>query len=249
MNLIQAWLHWFSGNKLDENTTVCAVLCWKLLVWARWGKVIQLVSATAIIADIIGPEKLRETGKSLRKVFSINLSKKHLSKTMGWLRDIYQPILKAIEISTKEPEILNQKMDELHSEWLSGKISNEEYQKKLFSRSASEQIDDPFIMMKQFIAWMGRIFRRSLLDKFNFFSSLVILIACWVPLAEKVYLIYVQLFIDSSFGLRKPWEAYLTALPFPLFFLLFGFLANLFFNKSYSCFSTHSCVYSFCVNY
>jgi hypothetical protein len=65
MNLIQAWFHWFSGNKLDENTTVCAVLCWKLLVWARWGKIIQLISATTIIADIIGPEKLRETGESL----------------------------------------------------------------------------------------------------------------------------------------------------------------------------------------
>jgi hypothetical protein len=114
MNLIQAWLHWFSGDKLAEDTTVCVILCWKLLVWARWGKIIQLISATTIIADIIGTEKLRETGESLRRSFPRDASKQYFLKATRWLRGFYEPILKGEEDGIRVGHIV-------------GALSREEY--------------------------------------------------------------------------------------------------------------------------
>jgi hypothetical protein len=54
------------------------------LWWGRIGKIVQLIAALTILAEIVGPERLRTFGKSLRAQFGVRLLK-HVLKE--WLRD------------------------------------------------------------------------------------------------------------------------------------------------------------------
>ena len=158
MNLIQAWLHWFSGDKLPEDTTVCLVLCLKLLCWGRLGKFIQFMSAIAIVADIIGSEKLREIGESLRRSFPIDASRQYFLKTAQWLRELYEVVLLKAELDVELDKIMERRF--------SGEISGEEYKKQVLLM-LKKQPFHPYAREESegFTSYLYRIFGRSLLDK------------------------------------------------------------------------------------
>ncbi|WP_096595782.1 hypothetical protein [Calothrix sp. NIES-2098] len=67
ISYLEAWQLWFSGQQTSSY------LLWgmQILWWGRIGKVIQLISALTILAEIIGAERIRKFGKSLRKDFTI----------------------------------------------------------------------------------------------------------------------------------------------------------------------------------
>ncbi len=56
---------------LSDNLSADAVL-WGISIfwWERIGKVMQFLGATTIVADIIGPEKIRKFGTSLQRTNS-----------------------------------------------------------------------------------------------------------------------------------------------------------------------------------
>ena len=67
INYLEAWQLWFSGQQTN------GFLLWglQILWWGRIGKVIQLVSALAILVEIIGVERVRTFGQSIHRDFTI----------------------------------------------------------------------------------------------------------------------------------------------------------------------------------
>lgn len=63
---IEAWQLWFSGQSANS------FLLWgmQILWWGRLGKVVQLVSALTIVAEIVGPQRIVKFGKSLHPEFT-----------------------------------------------------------------------------------------------------------------------------------------------------------------------------------
>lgn len=61
MSVVEAWTLWFSGHLSPDLTLWGVSVFW----WGRLGKIMQFVGAITIVADIIGPEKIRRFGASL----------------------------------------------------------------------------------------------------------------------------------------------------------------------------------------
>ncbi|MBD2111261.1 MULTISPECIES: hypothetical protein [Cyanophyceae] len=63
--------------------------------WERIGKLMQLLGAATIIADIIGPEKIRRFGTSLQSTIAPNILIQFLKQCFDWYAVIFsQTILK-----------------------------------------------------------------------------------------------------------------------------------------------------------
>ena len=67
VSLFEAWRQWLSGNLVHESVLWGFSILW----WGRIGKIVQFAAALTIIADIIGPERLRLFGNSLHGAFSL----------------------------------------------------------------------------------------------------------------------------------------------------------------------------------
>jgi hypothetical protein len=63
-----AWSSWFSGQHVEDQLLAGVEILW----WGRAGKCIEFVAALAVLAEIIGPERLRSFGRLLRLHFSPN---------------------------------------------------------------------------------------------------------------------------------------------------------------------------------
>lgn len=61
ISIFAAWKLWLAGHLPSD------VIIWGVSVfwWGRLGKIMQLIGAITIVADIIGPEKIRRFGASL----------------------------------------------------------------------------------------------------------------------------------------------------------------------------------------
>ncbi len=67
ISYLEAWQLWFSGQQTN------GFLLWgvQILWWGRIGKVIQLISALAILVEIIGVERVRHFGNSIHQDFTV----------------------------------------------------------------------------------------------------------------------------------------------------------------------------------
>lgn len=83
VNLFEAWSLWLSGEQISNYFLFKVKILW----WARFGKLLQFVSALTIIIDIVGIDRLRNFSAFLHKLFSINLAKKYFSKVTHFLAD------------------------------------------------------------------------------------------------------------------------------------------------------------------
>ena len=91
VGLLEAWKLWFSGD-LPANTILWGI---NILWWERIGKLMQLLGAATIIADIIGPEKIRRFGTSLQSTITPNTLIQFLKQCFDWYAVIFsQTILK-----------------------------------------------------------------------------------------------------------------------------------------------------------
>jgi hypothetical protein len=61
VDFIQAWKIWLSGGRLEQYSLWGLQILW----WGRIGKTLEVIAALTIVADIVGPERLRMFGKSL----------------------------------------------------------------------------------------------------------------------------------------------------------------------------------------
>ena len=66
ITFIEAWKLWLSDNLSAD------ALLWGISIfwWERIGKVMQFLGAITIVADIIGPDRIREFGTSVRSTNS-----------------------------------------------------------------------------------------------------------------------------------------------------------------------------------
>lgn len=87
----ETWKLW-----LSDNLSADAVL-WGISIfwWERIGKVMQFLGATTIVADIIGPEKIRKFGTSLQRTNSPKTPIQFLKRCFAWYIVIFrQTIMK-----------------------------------------------------------------------------------------------------------------------------------------------------------
>src|SRR5262245_15886615 len=108
VTLLEAWRLWFSGN-LPADTLLCGVrLFWWgvcLCCWGRAGKLLQLVGAAIIVADIIGTERLRVFGNSLHGRIT-------LSSTINLFRDSTSFIILFLRSILTEDKLKQREIDQ-----------------------------------------------------------------------------------------------------------------------------------------
>lgn len=91
VSLIEAWKIWLSGD-LPADTVLWGI---RLLWWERIGKLMQVIGATTIIADIIGPEDIRQFGSSLQSTVPSAALMQFLKQCFTWYSATFrQTILK-----------------------------------------------------------------------------------------------------------------------------------------------------------
>ncbi len=170
----------------------------------------QFISAIAIVADIIGAEKLRKLGESLRRSFPTDSAKQHLLKTTQWLGEIYEGLL--IEFEEKE----------LRDKFIFGEISNEEYEPRA-SLLAQRSKLDPYKRQQEenFISHLERIFKRSSFDKLNVFCSLAISIIYGIPWGIEAYSFFVDVFISGIPNLILLYYLITLIIPFIMIDIVF----------------------------
>lgn len=89
MNLIEAWTLWCSGDLSPD------VLLWGLSIfwWGRLGKMMQFVGGATIVADIIGPEKIRGFGSSLHVAVTPGSLIRFLRDSLEWYQVVFRHTL------------------------------------------------------------------------------------------------------------------------------------------------------------
>ena len=85
MNLFEAWTLWTRGH-LTEDAVLWGI---KLLWWARIGKLLQCAAGVTILAEIIGPERLRLFGNSLHGKFTLAGAGKYFRAGLLWYRAMF----------------------------------------------------------------------------------------------------------------------------------------------------------------
>jgi hypothetical protein len=74
LTILGAWELWFQ-SRLPDDTVLWGLT---ILSWGRLGKVAEFFGAALIVADIIGPEKLRSWGHELHQFASLSFARKTL---------------------------------------------------------------------------------------------------------------------------------------------------------------------------
>lgn len=80
ISLFDAWALWLSGHLSQHLTLMGVSIFW----WGRLGKIMQLIGAATIIADIIGPEKIRKFGASLQGAITPAILTQFLKDCFEW---------------------------------------------------------------------------------------------------------------------------------------------------------------------
>lgn len=113
VSLIEAWKIWLAGD-LPTNTVLWGI---SMLWWERIGKLMQVLGAATIIADIIGPEKIRRFGASLQSTITPATLVQFLKQCFDWYIIIFgKTILKEFtdEPSKAQPDRSYSRLDRLN---------------------------------------------------------------------------------------------------------------------------------------
>ncbi|NJP09061.1 MAG: hypothetical protein HC866_05870 [Leptolyngbyaceae cyanobacterium RU_5_1] len=89
ISIFEAWALWWSGH-LSPHSTIWGV---SIFWWGRLGRTMQFVGAVTIIADIIGPEKIRKFGSSLQGAITPRLLTEFLKDCFEWYSIIFRHTL------------------------------------------------------------------------------------------------------------------------------------------------------------
>jgi hypothetical protein len=80
-SLAQAWGLWLSGQPAAHLELWGLSILW----WGRLGKIAEAVAGLAILADIVGPDGLRQFGRLLHGRFTLATAGHHMRNAMMWL--------------------------------------------------------------------------------------------------------------------------------------------------------------------
>jgi hypothetical protein len=78
---MQTWKQWLEGGDLHTTMVLGLQIYW----WARIGKLAQLLGALTILAEIIGPARLRSFSASLRTLRAARWALGALRNSASWL--------------------------------------------------------------------------------------------------------------------------------------------------------------------
>lgn len=82
----ETWKLWLSDNLPADAILWGISIFW----WERIGKVMQFLGATTIVADIIGPERIRQFGTSLQSTNSPKTLIQFLKRCFAWYVTIFR---------------------------------------------------------------------------------------------------------------------------------------------------------------
>lgn len=102
IDIFVAWQLWFSGM-LEPHFLLWGV---PLFWWGRIGKLVEFASAGTIIADILGPERIRVYGSSLHQRFTLEMAKQVLRNYFSFGNIIIRYF--ATSDSSEEDQLLDQ---------------------------------------------------------------------------------------------------------------------------------------------
>ncbi|HEY9621732.1 MAG TPA: hypothetical protein V6C78_15330 [Crinalium sp.] len=112
ISIFDAWAAWMSGH-LSAHSTIWGV---SIFWWGRIGKIMQVVGAGTIIADIIGPEKIRSFGASLQGAISPTVLTEFLKDCFEWYAVVFRhTFMKDYE---DEPAVVKKRQSHLAIELL-----------------------------------------------------------------------------------------------------------------------------------
>jgi hypothetical protein len=86
LSYFECWSLWFQGHTLQDKVLWGMSILW----WGRLGRIVGLVSALAVLAEIIGPQRLRETGTQLRQLFQMKKLTQMMSYTIRSCQAAYE---------------------------------------------------------------------------------------------------------------------------------------------------------------
>lgn len=81
ISYFEAWTKWLDGERLDGLKMYGLQILW----WGRIGKIVGLISALAIVAEILGAERLRSFGTSMRTQTLAVGARTRAIRTFKWL--------------------------------------------------------------------------------------------------------------------------------------------------------------------
>ena len=89
ISILDAWILWLAGH-LSPHSTIWGV---SIFWWGRLGKMMQFIGAATIIADIIGPEKIRAFGSSLHGAVTTKVLIELLKECFEWYVVVFRHTL------------------------------------------------------------------------------------------------------------------------------------------------------------
>ena len=102
LSLGEAWTLWFS-NQLTSDATIWGV---SLLWWGRLGKILQFVGGVTVVAEIIGPHRIRAFGQSLHTRITRRTVGSFVRNGIEWYKLHVKFFFVSKQGSTEEAELL-----------------------------------------------------------------------------------------------------------------------------------------------
>jgi len=101
ISLIDAWRLWWSGASLLNFSLFGIPVLWL----GRGGKVIEFIGAATIVADIVGPEKLRAFAARLRGLVTLGNILPNLRNSARWYMHFYSSFQNPTEADLREKRV------------------------------------------------------------------------------------------------------------------------------------------------
>jgi len=104
--LYEAWRDWSAGVPVRFE-----MFGLSLLWWGRIGKLLEFFAALTIIADIIGPVKLRAFGDALHHVFTTEAARTRVGDVVKWIRALVGVVVATVRLRQDEAKAWLEKLD------------------------------------------------------------------------------------------------------------------------------------------
>jgi hypothetical protein len=101
ISLIEAWRLWWSGDSIVNFHLFGIPILWL----GRAGKFLEFIGAATVVADIIGPERLRAFGAKLRGLVTLEDTWSNLKKSLGWYVHFYYSFKNPSEADFQEKRV------------------------------------------------------------------------------------------------------------------------------------------------
>jgi hypothetical protein len=80
VNIVDAWSQWLTGKQVAEFE----LLGLSILCWGRLGKLLQFIAALSILAEILGPDRIRKFGASLHATLTVEGTRGMIRDAIRW---------------------------------------------------------------------------------------------------------------------------------------------------------------------